>query len=479
MEMIQDIQFLEQMGVVFKMRISVIIATCNRNNLLIDRCLKSVYEQTFFQNVDILICIDAKKAELDSKLVELNNLVCEYRKKNNILHFPTRIICNTRTKFHSGSGAWNSACLSLIDYKNIKENAEHFVAILDDDDSWDKDYLQNIVPHCNKKIGMVVSGIRYIEPDGKIKTVLATQIKQEEIFIKNPGIFGSNMLVNLDAFFSAGGFDESMRSTTDRDFLMRYADLCNNDFYKTIFCNFVCVNHFAETDRRRVTSDKSAKKQGLDIFYYKYQKYSYLEKESLERAAKLFDYRKTKNFRFDVTSLKTMAHSNCATEKVDIIIGIICFNECNFRRICNSFIKPLKSDFVGNVVFYILTNLEYSQELKNVSKEFKFNFIFDDSRNGIDSIAKNRTVMKNNIYNFIEKSKRDFIVWLLDDDLELYDKDYVKEIAFYKEQKSSDILVSTTTGEPPLPFLLTLRRNLNNVFVCDKNFKSLCADFGG
>ena len=460
------------------MQISVVIATCDRNDLLINRCLKSVYEQSYFQDVDVVVCVDTEKNELIRKVDELKSLVDEYRKKNKITDFPTRIIGNKRTKFHSGTGAWNTAFLSLIDYKNIKENANHFVAILDDDDSWDSDYLQNAVPYCKEGIGMVVSGIRYIEPSGKVKNELATKLKQEEIYVKNPGVFGSNMLINLDAFFSAGGFDESMRSTTDRDFLIRYADLCSYNLYKTKFCDFVSVNHFADANRKRVTSDRSAKKQGLDIFYYKYQKYSSFEKESLERAEKLFGYRKCEKFRAIKTTSNLISHDTPTASKINLIIGIICFDGRNLRRICNSFINPLKSDFLKNAIFYIFTNQEHCHELRNIIKEFDFNFILDDKRSGIDSIAKNRTQIRQGIFDYIIKSSEDFVTWLLDDDLELYDQDYAKEIAFYKEKEKSDVIVSTTTGEPPLPFLLTLRRNLNNILFCTEKFKAVKAEFG-
>ena len=441
--------------------VSVIIATCKRNDLLLQRSLRSVYEQTYSENVDVVVCVDANDSEIDSEIKSLTEEITKFRELANIENFPTEVIANKRTKFHSGTGAWNTAIMSRIDFVDLEKNDHHYIAILDDDDSWDSEYLEKVVFHCSEKTGLVVSGIKYIEPNGKIRRVVASKLDREEIFVKNPGIFGSNIFVNLNAFLSAGGFDESMKSTTDRDFLMRYADFSSNSDYKTVFCEFALVNHFADETRQRVTSDKCAKKQGLDLFYYKYQdlnKIKGLRERSLERAVKLFGYTEDTAELFRRKPVETIKHAFKPTIKMNLVVGLICFEVQNLKRCINSLDNLRKSPYLNTLFVYVLTNKECEFTFSSEVQSSDFKIILDCERNGVDSIAKNRTALKQGIYNRFQNE--DFVAWIIDDDLVFYEKDYLEQIACYKETGNADLLFSLTTHEPPIPFLLTLRRNL-------------------
>ena len=90
------------------LKITVIIATSNnRTDLLFNRALKSVYNQTYSKNVNVII-VDDNKDETQYNII--NDNLKAIRKRTNIgKKFPTNIIKNYRTKFHSGTGAWNSA----------------------------------------------------------------------------------------------------------------------------------------------------------------------------------------------------------------------------------------------------------------------------------------------------------------------------------------------------------------------------------
>ena len=451
--------------------ISVIIATHGRNDLLLHRSLKSVYEQSYHKNVDVVICVDENDSEIDSVINGLKVEISAFRKHFHIRKFQTKVIPNKRTKFHSGTGAWNTAILSVINLKKLDKNREHFIAILDDDDSWDKDYLDRVVKYCSPNTGMVVSGIKYIDSEGSCKVLLANELKKEKIYVKNPGIFGSNMFINLDAFLSAGGFDESMRSSTDRDFLMRYAELEGNSCYMTKFCNFALVNHYADKNRKRVTNDKFAKKQGLDVFYYKYQNFGddfTLKEKSLERAKKLFGYDSIGIDFFERE--KTLPSENLLyipTAKVNVIIGIICFELINLKRFLKSVLNIKDSPYLDRLIIYVFSNFECNDKFSKELELHDIKVVLDCNRMGIDSIAKNRTNLKRKIYDFI--GSEDFIVWILDDDLEFYQKDYFREIALMRENEDADLLFSPITNEPPLPFLLTLRRNFTEYFFVRDN----------
>ncbi len=443
------------------LHISVIIATCKRNDLLLQRSLRSVYKQTYSENVDVVVCVDAKDSEIESEVKILTEQITKLRDLANIENFPTEVIANKRTKFHSGTGAWNTAIMSRIDFMDQEKNDHHYIAILDDDDSWDSEYLEKVVCYCSEKTGLVISGIKHIEPNGKIQRLVASKLDRKEIFVKNPGIFGSNMFVNLNAFLSAGGFDESMKSSTDRDFLMRYADFASNSDYKTVFCEFALVNHFADEHRQRVTSDKCAKKQGLDLFYYKYQdlnKVEGLKERSLERAARLFGYTEDDVTLSERKPVETIKHTFNPTIRMNLVVGLICFEIQNFKRLINSLDNLRKSPYLNMLFVYVLTNKECEFTFSSEAQSSDFQIILDCERNGVDSIAKNRTALKQGIYNRFQNE--DFVTWIIDDDLAFYKKDYLEQIAYYKEKENTDLLFSLTTCEPPIPFLLTLRRNL-------------------
>ncbi|WP_152513594.1 hypothetical protein, partial [Treponema pedis] len=144
----------------------------------------------------------------------------------------------------------------------------------------------------------------------------------------------------------------------------------------------------------------------------------------------------------------------------------------NFKRLINSISNIKKSPYVNSLSIYVLSNKEHIVEFTEEIKSFDLNIILDCDRDGVDSIAINRTILRKRIYEYFKD--KDFITWILDDDLELYQRDYFEKIAYYKEQNKADLLFSLTTNEPPIPFLLTLRLNLLQYFFLKHNKDNNC-----
>ena len=260
-------------------QVAVIIATKNRPNLLKQRAINSVLNQTI--SPSYIIVVDDSPEQIQCQ----NRMIVESIPSTNS-HI--QYLLNQRTV--GASGAWNTA----IEYLSNKEKQDFgslFLAFLDDDDEWHPNYLENckslaIKKHCN----MVAAGFYRCEGNEQqpIKCIPPDSINEELFLCGNPGIQGSNLFLSLDIMLMAGGFDEQLSSCTDRDLCIR---LCELD--ATRYCNIKkpLLNHYADSDRQRLSTPNSpAKNNGLAVFWQKYHGRMSVDQSNafLERAQRLF-----------------------------------------------------------------------------------------------------------------------------------------------------------------------------------------------
>lgn len=204
----------------------------------------------------------------------------------NVGRVETRYIENCRTP--GASGAWNTALAHLQTAAPAT-----FVAILDDDDAWDPSYLNQCERVAlDQNLDMVAAGLIYrASPDARGELLDSPSgLDSDEMLVRNTHIQGSNLFVRLRMLLDAGGFDETLASTTDRDLCIRLADL-GTVRYGAIDEHL--VHHFADNDRPRLSrpgGDK--KKSGLRSFYRKHRsRMSAAQREAfIQRSVQLFDY---------------------------------------------------------------------------------------------------------------------------------------------------------------------------------------------
>ncbi|PIE65599.1 MAG: hypothetical protein CSA24_02455, partial [Deltaproteobacteria bacterium] len=190
------------------------------------------------------------------------------------------------------SGSWNTGLDFVL--REVGAPEATFVAILDDDDAWAPGYLERCLHFAeDNRLDMVACGLRRIESDISAPLVREApeSLRVQDFLTGNPGIQGSNLFVRLSVLLAAGGFDEGLRSTTDRDLCIRLADLGTVRYGRL---SGALVDHYADSDRARLsTRGSGAKLEGLTAFWRKYvgRMTTDQRRAFLDRAATLFGWR--------------------------------------------------------------------------------------------------------------------------------------------------------------------------------------------
>jgi glycosyltransferase involved in cell wall biosynthesis len=273
------------------MKFSVIISTSqNRTDWLINRSLNSVYRQIGIDKSEWnVFVVDDNENEVEfSEIVKrIERLRKDLQLKET--EFPTTVLKNTRTRFMSGTGAWNTGI-----FEAYKQFPKGFVSILDDDDEYLPNHLTDCLTAISENAVAVFQRLIWLNDDKSTMNVDLTkdQLTTENFFIGNPGVQGSNMFFKTQNLVDIGGFDETLPNTTDRDLMIRF--LCENDTNNIVVIETIGVIHYNHK-REKVNNDIQRKKQGLDLFYKKYKAHFSEEayQKSLLRAKAFFNYNPT------------------------------------------------------------------------------------------------------------------------------------------------------------------------------------------
>lgn len=290
-------------------KVAVVVATCNRFRMLAERSLPSVTAQKL--SPDFLVVVDDSNP---SGRHANATLVRELPLRN------CKVVYLENDRTAGASGAWNTALDFLVG--EVDEPSSVFVAVLDDDDSWSPEYLERCAATAlDHGLDMVATGIRRFESvvGQPLVSEGPAQLRAEDFVMGNPGIQGSNLFVRLSILLAAGGFDEGLRSTTDRDLCIRIAELGTVRFGRL---SGALVDHFADADRPRLSTPGSAAKlEGLTAFWRKYLGRMTADQRGafLDRAATLFGWRPPSD-----TAIALLCD---ATPKRALVLGLIADND--------------------------------------------------------------------------------------------------------------------------------------------------------
>ena len=182
-------------------KISCVIPTCDRDNLL-NETLKSVFNQSSLPD-EIIVVNNGK-----------NNL-----KINNDKNYNLKIY--NIIKYAGVSQALNFG---------VSMASGEYIAFIEDDDLWSKDYIYNIREAINPKFTAYISRIdklqnNIVKPYKNAKN----KINVSNLLTYNPGINISNLCLLKEAIIKIGGFDPFIKVGADRAMVLQLL-LTNNNF---------------------------------------------------------------------------------------------------------------------------------------------------------------------------------------------------------------------------------------------------------
>jgi glycosyltransferase involved in cell wall biosynthesis len=184
--------------------VATLIATRHREDLLVAQAVPSALGQTL--SPALIVVVDDGEGLGESTQRTLHQLAAEHGVELILLD-------NERTP--GAGGAWNTGLAHLS-----SRGHRGFVAILDDDDTWDESHLETNL-RAASSASIVVSGLR-LRIDGQVvPRPLVPQLDDRDFLVGNPGWQGSNTFVDLELLLNVGGFREGLQSLNDRDIAIR------------------------------------------------------------------------------------------------------------------------------------------------------------------------------------------------------------------------------------------------------------------
>lgn len=159
----------------------------------------------------------------------------------------------------------------------------NYLAFLDDDDSWNENYLENAIVAIRQGAECVFSRMDYIE-NGQTKLFKnPANLNIKSLLTFNPGISGSNIVISRDSFFKAGGYDENLITSEDKSLTIELLKIGAR--IKTLPENQVIIKYNSAGLR---SANNMA--QGIYLFTKKYKKLMTL-KQYVYNWYKIYYYR--------------------------------------------------------------------------------------------------------------------------------------------------------------------------------------------
>lgn len=219
---------------------SVIIPTTGDRQEMLYRAIESVLEQKF-KNYEIIIVAARNNLDLKHKI--------QKNKKIKII-----------------SSSYNLNASEARNLGSSKSNGM-WVAFLDDDDYWDKKYLEFQAQIIKSHKSDLLIGTLYKVDLSSTVHKLSQKFSINDLYITNPGITGSNIIINRKSFDLVGGFPTSLTVSQDKALVI---NLLRMNFTYSIVTKAKAFN--VEHNLVRLTNP-SFQFKGYVEFYSYYRKF--------------------------------------------------------------------------------------------------------------------------------------------------------------------------------------------------------------
>ena len=180
--------------------VSVVIITHNRRDLAFE-ALASAAGQTM-RPCEIILVDDGSEPPVETNFADRSTLPADV---------PIRLV---RLEDLGPSAARNAGAAQAIG---------DFLALLDDDDLWEPDYLRRAIASLHDRPAQcVITWLTCFDGQRRWRgKEIPSELNQLDLFSRNPGVVGSNIVIERSAFQKVGGFDAELLGSEDKDFLIR------------------------------------------------------------------------------------------------------------------------------------------------------------------------------------------------------------------------------------------------------------------
>lgn len=451
----------------------VVIATKNRPELLENRSLKSVLEQSSIISEVIVI------HDYDEEYIEENKRIVNDLNKS----IKSTYLVNKRTA--GFCGAANTGVYYVL--KNYSNPKNVYIAILDDDDKWEANYLSTCLDIINKntKVDWIATDFYRLENTSE-KPILQTapdSVHSDSFLVGNPGIQGSNSFLRLSTLLEAGAYDENQSPSNDRDLCLRLCDLDDVIYERNPNVSMI---HYAESDRFRYSNPNTEiRNNGFENFWLKhYGRMTCSQRGRLvDRTKELFNWTPKLDEEIECNLSEilndTIPNLKQTVDNFNLYIGVISDNAKMLSRLVESICLLDKLSCLSKISIIVLWNgidapclekeIQYSNTEKisielidvctqiNDAKAGLFGEGFKYRPQSTVGIAQARTMVQKYVGLRVIVDNR-AISWILDDDMRIDSRAliYLPWLPVFKEN-GIDVLIGSVDGSSPNPPLNGLR----------------------
>ena len=468
-----------------QMSFIVLIATCDRHELLACRALPSVAAQKRPPNAVIVIDDSASRHQQHNQ-----KTLQTFTKQSGI---PALWLANSRNK--GASGTWNTGAMAVLAETHNTDTV--YLAVLDDDDEWMPHYLaqaENLLRAQDWAVDVVASDFeRRMTKRSSIVTAPST-LQGDDFLVGNPGVGGSTLIIRLTTFLRTGMFDESLPSCTDRDLFFRLSLLPELTYQRL---SKVSVIHHAEERRVRLSNWRGSDKlAGLSHFANKYRGWmtAAMYQSFAVRAKTLFGWNPTTSHaplraNLSVVDDRPKIPPTSSKERIALIIGVIVDPKKLNNPLFADILRLAKNRQITSVdVVVIPLSGLHRQRLRAAAEKWRnaglriylisevpaaLRTMFEaNTLHGTRPIAVNRSILQHAMSR-LAQHYHDPVCWILDGDNRLHGlninkrgsrvvqtrPDYIGEIIRLRAA-GYDFAIGPINGAAPLPRAFTVRTQM-------------------